>query len=315
MRIHEEIKQGRFPNCTRLAQALEVSGRTVQRDVDFMKDRLQLPIEYDSRRYGFTYSRPVDKFPSVSLTESEIFALLVAHKSIAQYQGTEFYQPLQTAFGKLTGQLDGEAHYTLSDLDQALSFRPFAPQDTDLEVFSLLSRALQQRRGLKFDYKNLGVKKSRERQVHPYHLACVENQWYLFAYDLESKAMRTFILTRLSNPNMTADRFTRPKDFNPDEYLKGSFKIFKGQDDYEVVIEFDPWATAFIRERNWHPTQELIEPPSGNSRVRMRLNNIVEIERWLLSWGTHATVIRPHALVQRIIKTAKDLVQKYENER
>ena len=70
MRIHEALKAGRFPNCTKLSRSIEVSPRTIKRDVDFMKFRLELPIEYDCRRYGYFYSKPVEKFPSLPVTEA-----------------------------------------------------------------------------------------------------------------------------------------------------------------------------------------------------------------------------------------------------
>ena len=53
MRIHDDLKAGKYPNCTQIAEEISVSTRTVKRDVDFMKGRLNLPIEYDSRRYGY----------------------------------------------------------------------------------------------------------------------------------------------------------------------------------------------------------------------------------------------------------------------
>jgi predicted DNA-binding transcriptional regulator YafY len=134
MQIHERIKANRYPNCTKLGKEIEVSTRTIKRDVDFMKYRLNLPIEYDNKRYGFFYTEPVDQFPSLPVTEAEVFALLVAHKAIAQYQGTPYQKPLDAAFRKLTGQLDTKAKFTLGNLDEALSFRPFAPGDTDLEI-------------------------------------------------------------------------------------------------------------------------------------------------------------------------------------
>ena len=108
---------------------------------------------------------------------------------------------------------------------------------------------MQEHRALKFLYKNLGAPKAQRRHLHPYHLACIENHWYLFAFDLKRQAMRTFVLTRLSQPELTNERFTLPKKFDPNEYLRGCFGVFKGGDDYEVVIEFDVWATDLIRGR------------------------------------------------------------------
>ena len=85
LRIHELLSAGRFPNCSVLAREFEVSVKTVQRDVDFMRDQLMLPIEYDSRGHGFFYSRPVGQFPLITVSEGEVVALLVAQKAAEQY--------------------------------------------------------------------------------------------------------------------------------------------------------------------------------------------------------------------------------------
>ena len=72
MRIHQALQQAEYPNCATLARAIEVSTRTIKRDIDFMKCRLKLPVEYDARRYGYYYTRPVDQFPGLPMTEAEV---------------------------------------------------------------------------------------------------------------------------------------------------------------------------------------------------------------------------------------------------
>lgn len=311
MRFHNLIQEESFPNCSKLAKEFEVSLRTIMRDVDFMRDRLNLPIEFDSQRNGYHYTEPVEQFPQLPFTEAEIFALLVAHKAVAQYRGTPFEHPLALAFRRLTGQLDTSAKFMLGNLDETLSFRPFAPEDNDLETFEILTRALKEKRVLKFQYRNLGTEKAQSRLVHPYHLGCVDNHWYLFAFDVKRAAMRTFALLRLKSPEITTERFTIPKKFSLSEYLKGSFNVFKGADDYEVVIQFDSWAADLIRGRKWHASQEIMELPKRQLRLRLRLNSIEEAERWVLSWGQHATVVRPQTLADRLRETAKVLQLRY----
>ena len=184
MRIHERLQKNEFPNCTTMAREFEVGIRTLKRDIDFMKVRLKLPIAYHETRYGYFYTTPVDHFLHTAVTEAELFALLVAHKAISQYHGTPFQAPLEAAFRKLTGQLDQSSGFSLGNLGQMVSFRPFAPEDTDLNAFQTLTRAVQERRAVQFLYRNLGAEKAQRRQVHPYHLACIENHWYLFAFDV-----------------------------------------------------------------------------------------------------------------------------------
>ena len=312
MQIHERIKSGTYPNCTQLAKEIEVTPRTIKRDVDFMRGGLNLPIEYDPLRWGYYYSRPVDQFPSLPTSEAEVFALLIADKAVAQYHGTPWHRPLENAFRRLTGQLDREASYTLGNLDGAFSFRPLAPEDADLKMFQKLTQALKECRAIRFQYRNLGARKAVPRRVHPYHLACIDSHWYLFAHDVERKAMRTFVLSRMSGVTLTRTKFPKPRDFNVDEHLKGSFTVFKGKDDYEVVVEFDAWATDLIRKRRWHSSQEFTELKDGGSRLRFRLNSIEEMERFILSFGIHATVVRPKELVTRMERTAKELVKRYQ---
>ena len=149
------------------------------------------------------------------------------------------------------------------------------------------------------------------RHVHPYHLACIDNHWYLFAHDVDRGAMRTFVLTRLAKPAATSGRFAKPKHFDPDKYLAGSFTVMKGDEQHEVVIEFDAWGTDLVRGRQWHSTQQLSERPDGGSRLTLRLNSLEEIERWVLNWGVHARVIGPAALRARVAKTAASVARMY----
>jgi predicted DNA-binding transcriptional regulator YafY len=62
--IYEAIRAERRPNCSLLAKRLEVSAKTVQRDIDYMRYQLNLPIEYDQERHGFYFTEPVASFGS-----------------------------------------------------------------------------------------------------------------------------------------------------------------------------------------------------------------------------------------------------------
>jgi proteasome accessory factor B len=311
MRIHELLKAGRFPNAVGLAKEMEMATRTIKRDIDFMRDRLRLPIEYDEIRHGYSYSRPVDRFPSVAITEEELFVLLVADKVIAQYHGTPFQRPLRQAFAKLAGQLDGQTSYSLENHAEGLSFRPAGPEEADLHAFELVTRALQRGVALRFKYRKLGTRRHEERLVHPYHLACIDSHWYLFGHDTKRCAIRTFALSRLRDPKLTEDRFEKPANFDPDEYLRGSFGVMKGDKLCLVAVEFDAWATDLVRGRQWHWSQQFNERPDGTSMLKMQLNSLEEVERWVLSWGKHATVVGPKELAKRVAQSAKDISAKY----
>jgi len=69
LRIHQEVQGQTFPNSAFLSQKLEISTKTVHRDVEFMRDRLNLPIEWDGAKNGYYYTRPVTNFPTMHFTE------------------------------------------------------------------------------------------------------------------------------------------------------------------------------------------------------------------------------------------------------
>lgn len=52
IKIDEAIRDGHFPDAEKLAKRLEVSKRTVERDIEFLRDMYEAPIEYDAKRGG-----------------------------------------------------------------------------------------------------------------------------------------------------------------------------------------------------------------------------------------------------------------------
>ena len=123
LRIHQAIQSGIFPNATRLAEQLEVSKKSIHRDIDFMRDRLDLPVEYDAAKYGYFYTEEVSGFPTFTVTEGEMVALFVAEKALQQYRGTTFEKPLLSAFQKIEEALPDTISLNLSAWDDSISFR------------------------------------------------------------------------------------------------------------------------------------------------------------------------------------------------
>ena len=313
LRIHERLKRDGFPNCSQLALDLEVATKTVQRDIDFMRDQMDLPIEFDFRRNGFHYTAPVENFPTVQVTEQELIALFVAEKALAQYKGTPFEKPLHAAFQKLTEGLNDTVSFRWADIDAAISFRSIGTTVADLELFETVSRAVLRSQELELQYRKLGSSKHEPRRLQPYHLGCIENQWYLLAYDQDRQQMRTFVLARMKEVRPTGKRFSRPADFSVTKHLGDSFGVFNdGGKPQEIRIRFDSFAARLVRERQWHASQKIKELDDGDIELTLKLGNLPEIHRWVLSWGEHARVIAPKELRDRIAKTVEALSGLYK---
>ncbi|MEP6822643.1 MAG: WYL domain-containing transcriptional regulator [Chthoniobacterales bacterium] len=311
MRIHGQLKSGDYPNCRKIADALEVSSKTIQRDIDFMRDRLGLPIEYDPLRVGFYYTEEVASFPSIEVSEGEVAALFVAQKALAQYKGTPFERPLRSAFRKIADSLKERVSFSWSDLEDAISFHSAGAGVADLELFETVSQAVLRSVELEFEYRKLNSKGYEPRRVRPFHIACLENQWYVFAEDLERKQLRTFALPRMRSVRLTTTKFRRPANFSISKVLSGSFGVFEGGKKHRIRLQFDRFAARLVSERTWHQSQRFRQAKDGAALLELELGGLEEIERWVLSWGSHAQVLAPPELVARIRKEIRALAALY----
>ncbi len=311
LKIHDELRRDTLVNCTKLVATLEVSRKTIVRDIAFMRDRLDLPIEYDPRINAYRYTHKVEAFPTVNVTEGELLALLVAQRALEQYRGTPFHHQLEIAFGKLTGGLRDRISFSPADEMRTVSFKNIGLGKTDLAIFNPLSAAVLGHHEVIFDYRKPGAKTISRRSVHPYHLANRENLWYLIGFDTERQALRTFALPRISKVKQTETRFKRPEDFSPEAFFANALGVLGGSGNYKVVIRFTAVAAERVREREWHESQEMRELRGGGLELTLRLGALEEVEQWILGWGAAAEVIGPAKLRANIAQTVASLADRY----
>jgi predicted DNA-binding transcriptional regulator YafY len=298
-RIHQILTGGAYPNCTGLSAELEVSAKTVMRDIEFMRDRLGLPLEYDAVKHGFRYTAAVRDFPTMKVSQGEVAALLLAQQSLEQFRGTPFERPLTGAFRKLSQSLGGDMEVAWHELEQALSVRRSGVGLADMQVFDALAKAVTDREEIEFSYHKLAGEKPEKRTVRPYHLGCIEDQWYLFGHDAARGAIRTFALPRIRGVERTGTKFRRPKDFSVGKLLEGSFAVFEGRNAKPVKILFRGVAARLVAERSWHPTQK-IKPHGKHAALTMHVGLSPDLVQWILGWGGEAEVLGPAELRQRV---------------
>lgn len=307
-RIHQEVSGNGYPNCRGLAATLEVSAKTVMRDVEFLRDRLGLPLEYDAVKHGFYYTAPVRDFPVMKVSQGEVAALLLAQKSLEQFRGTAFERPLAAAFRKLSHSLGGDMEIAWHELEQALSVRSSGTGLADMQVFDALAKAVMDGAEVAFAYHKLSGEKPEPRTVQPYHLGCIENQWYLFAHDCARGAVRTFALPRIRGVEKTGGKFRRPAGFSLAKILEGSFAVFEGGRAVRVRLRFTGVAARLVGERVWHASQQLVRDKTGLV-LEMKVGLSPDLRQWILGWGGEAEVLEPADLRRELARAAAAAVR------
>lgn len=312
IRIHELLQAERHTNCSKLAEELEVSIKTAQRDIEFMRDQLQLPIEYDAVAHGYFYSAEVTQFPTLSVTQGELVALLVAQKAVQQYRGTPFEKPIASAFDKLASGMKEQTGVSLHELSEAFSFKPASLAASELKAFENIAQAVVETRVIEFEYQSLTGTESQRRKVRPYHLGCIADQWYVIGHDVTREALRTFALSRMRKVKTTARKFERPTDFSIEQFLSGSFAAFQAREIATVRLQLDAFAARLAAERSWHPSQTLRPLANGGAELTLKVGIAPDLENWILSWGEHAVVREPESLVKNIRGKLQTMKKNYQ---
>ncbi|MFZ4483066.1 MAG: helix-turn-helix transcriptional regulator [Chthoniobacterales bacterium] len=311
-RIHQEVQRGGHPNCAGLARQFEVSAKTIMRDLDFMRDRLAMPLAYEPVRHGYYYTAPVQDFPMMKVSQGEVAALLLAQKSLEEFRGTPFERPLASAFRKLSTSLNSEMDVAWHEMEEAVSVRRAGAGLADLQIFDALAQAVMKRHEVTFSYHKLEGAKPESRQVRPYHLGCLENQWYLFAHDETRGAVRTFALPRIRAVERTGGTFRRPKDFSLTKILDGSFAVFEGGSPRLVRLRFRGVTARIVAERIWHDSQK-ITPHADGIELTMRVGLSPDLVRWVLGWGAEADVLEPAEFRTSLAKAARATAKVYRS--
>ncbi len=309
--IHNALKKGGFPNCSSLARELEVSSKTISRDIDFMRDRMLMPIDYEPSHHGYCYTREVESLPTIDISEGELLALSIARKSLDHYKGTPFEKPLENAFNKLAASLPDTITANLDDLSETISFRQGRLSRVDESILQTATKAALDKNVLTFDYKKPGAEQTETRKINPYHLTNYLGKWYLIGWDYKREAIRTFLISRFHSATILKKTFTVPDDFSVDEYLWSSFGIYSRSGSHKVVIHFSKCLTEYISENVWHPSQETKITPDGKLEIVFQLGSLIEVSQWILSWGEQAEVQEPKELRDLVLHEAEKVADLY----
>lgn len=314
LRIHQALAKGNRLDAVRLAEELSLSPRTIKRDIERLRDFHGAPIEWDRARRTYVYTRPCPELPLLNLTADEALALALAGDTFVAWRGTPLGRALSSAFAKIGGGLGEAVSLPAKELTALITPAAEGPDaETENRAFPVALQAILRRQPLRFAYwKPHGP--TTTRTVHPLHLAFLEHRWVLIAWDPKAGRAKRFILARMSSLEPRLDSFEPPSGFDLHAHLAGSFGLHAGDALQTVRLRFDAYAAPYIQERRWHSSQVLTRHPDGSLEVELRVGHLLDVRRWVLSWGRHAQVLEPPQLRTEIAGELVELNDTYARE-
>jgi len=314
-KILREIEASRRGTINGLAKLCGVTTRTIRRDLDALQEAgFSL---FDERAEGQVYwkltSQPFKMLAETGFSLSELCAFYFSRTIFECLAGAPFAADLKTGFDKLAGVLTPRMRLFLDKLPAVLVAK-VEPQvrrklGTQSVPTGALVEAILSHRRVKMTYNSFSSRRVKEYLVEPYRLAYGQGGLYLFAFVPEYVQMRTFAVERIKTFSMLEECFSPVQEL-PDKPFEHSLGINSGKPE-SVEIEFAPAAAPYIREREWHPSQRIRERSDGSIVLSLKICTDFALQRWVLSFGPTARVVKPAAFAERILEEIEGAREQY----
>lgn len=314
LRLITMLQSGRSYTVRELARELGVSRRTVFRDLN-MLEMARVPYYFDAegKRYRI---REHFFLPPINLTLTEALALLALTGRLRTSSQVPLLGQSARAAMKLEGALPPALRREVGGLAERLSVRlgPVARHGGLDAVFDDLAAAIAARRVCRMVYISFHERKQLALVVHPLRLVFVQRAWYLIAYSVRHREVRTFKLGRVRKLTVTRATFRSPADADAESHFGEAWCMIPEGKLYDVHLHFEPKVAGNVAEVQWHRSQRVEWNDDGSMEFHVRVDGLGEITWWVLGYGDQVEVVGPAPLRRKVAAVAKAVAERHGRE-
>ena len=299
-----------------MQEALEVSRATLYRDLNYMRDRLGMPFDYQAALRGYamtqqTLSTKRSELPGIWFTQQELNSLLTMIELISNLQlGGSLLSYVAPLKSRLEGLLDDGMDYPTA-AQQRISIVPSAQRQVSNEHFQLTTFALSQRKRLNIKYFSRRAGHTTERQVSPQRLLYYRDNWYLDAYCHLREGLRRFSLDAIASLSLTEQT---AHDLSATEWHETSvtnYSTFNSTEQHIAKLRFTPFKAQWVSRELWHPKQSGQQTADGSYVLNVPYRHDTDLIQDILAHGADVQVLCPLALKQKVAEMIKKMVNVY----
>lgn len=316
-KIEKLLRQQKTVNFAALQAALEVSRATLKRDLDYLRTRLNAPIEWSRATGGYRFAAPVDpasaahELPGLWFSATEIHALLTMQHLLTHLDAggvlTHHVAPLMSRLNALLGGAETEA----VQVRRRVRIIGLAQRSVQPQHFQRVGTALVQRKRLALTYAARGTGEATEREVSPLRLVHYRDNWYLDAWCHLRQGLRNFAVDAITEAHLLDTPAKEVSDAKLDALFGPSYGIFSGRRIRWARLRFSTERARWVASEQWHPQQEGKLQADGSYLLRIPYADHRELIMDILKHGTHCEVLGPASLRQAVAAEVGQMAEKY----
>ena len=281
-----------------IADREETGIRTIYRDLEALQSA-GFPLYNEkvdkANRWAFVDTYKF-KIPA-PFTLTELMSLYFYKDLVKVFKGTPFHDSIDSVFKKIQSTLPPQALRYLDQMQSVfhVGIKPYKDYAQFREILNRVNQAATECRRVEMVYHSLRRKDKTLRKVDPYKVWFYDGTIYLIGLCHLREEVRMFVLDRIKMLNLTDERFTIPKDFDLNDFMRHSFKVMHDEL-YSVKVRISPGWARWVGEKIWHESQKVTKLPDGGLEMTFRVAGLDEIKRWILSFGPECQVLEPEKL-------------------
>jgi predicted DNA-binding transcriptional regulator YafY len=299
--FYGQIKAGRYPNAKKLSEKFEISQKQAQREIEFMRDRLDAPLTYNPNQKGYEFEDASYELPPVWFKEDELLALCLALRLASTLPDRDLKKSLYELLEKFLTFRFLDSPPSLEDIKEKVSVKNIEYYKVDESVFHKVIDSLFRNEPLKISYHTPHKDETTERIIQPLHLLCYMGSWHLIAFCTLKKELRDFALSRIHSIDPVSQAVKLPKGVaSVKDYINKNFGLMSGGESIEVCLKFVPEVSHWISEQIWFSGQEVSRNEDGSVCLKFPVADFREVRREILKYGSSVEVLSPKELREEI---------------
>ncbi|QXP84795.1 YafY family protein [Methylococcus sp. Mc7] len=313
-RIEQMLRERRTVPLREFLDVLGVSRATFVRDLEYLRERLKAPIEWDRELRGYRLGEPDGRtgheLPGLWFNASEIHALLTMRRLLAELQPGLLEPHVRPLLDRLNGLLE-QGDRSVGDIEKRVRILQTAQRTAEQRHFQPVATALFERRRLHIGHFNRETGATLSRIVSPQRLTHHRGAWYLDAWCHLRDALRRFAVDAMT----TVEALPEPAvDIDPaslDAQLDSGYGIFSGPAGQYARLRFTPQRAQWVSREIWHPHQQTEWLPDGRYQLRIPYSNPTELIMDILKHGPDVEVVEPPELRVAVAERMRRALEQY----